>query len=74
MAPPLPLYPLPSVFVGSRVAVVSGFLGQSPDNQITTLGRGGSDLTATVIGVACGADEVQVCVIYMYGTWLLGIG
>ncbi|CAN0414487.1 unnamed protein product, partial [Hapterophycus canaliculatus] len=37
-----------------------GFLGQSPCKQITTLGRGGSDLTATVIGVACGVDEVQV--------------
>eukprot|EP00904_Undaria_pinnatifida_P011805 jgi/Undpi1/7755/HiC_scaffold_23.g10228.m1 len=49
-----------SKFDPGMVAVVSGFLGQSPDKQITTLGRGGSDLTATVIGVACGADEVQV--------------
>lgn len=38
---------------------MSGFLGQSPDKKITTLGRGGSDLTATVIGVAVGVDEVQ---------------
>ncbi|CBJ32322.1 aspartate kinase [Ectocarpus siliculosus] len=49
-----------SKFDPSMVAVVTGFLGQSPCKQITTLGRGGSDLTATVIGVACGADEVQV--------------
>lgn len=39
---------------------MTGFLGQSSNDEITTLGRGGSDLSATVIGVACGADEVQV--------------
>lgn len=38
---------------------MTGFLGHSPDGQITTLGRGGSDLTATVIGSAMGVDEVQ---------------
>lgn len=55
-----------------RVAVVSGFLGLSPDKQITTLGRGGSDLTATIIGVAMGVDEVQVC--YSVTTrWLISV-
>jgi len=29
-------------------------------NRITTLGRGGSDLTATAIGAALGLDEIQV--------------
>ncbi|CAN0258658.1 unnamed protein product, partial [Discosporangium mesarthrocarpum] len=49
-----------SKFDPNMVAVVTGFLGQTEDKQITTLGRGGSDLTATVIGAAIGADEVQV--------------
>jgi aspartokinase len=30
---------------------------------ITTLGRGGSDLTATIIGKALGLREIQVCLI-----------
>ena len=42
------------------VAVVTGFIGHCPDKRITTLGRGGSDLTATAIGAACGLDEIQV--------------
>ena len=42
------------------VAVVTGFIGKDPKGRITTLGRGGSDLTATAIGAACGLDEVQV--------------
>jgi aspartate kinase len=42
------------------VAVVTGFIGHDPDGRITTLGRGGSDLTATAIGAACGLDEIQV--------------
>jgi aspartate kinase len=40
--------------------VVTGFIGKTPEGHITTLGRGGSDLTATLIGSACGAEEVQV--------------
>lgn len=44
----------------SIVAVVTGFIGHDPQGKITTLGRGGSDLTATTIGAACGLDEVQV--------------
>lgn len=44
----------------SVVAVVTGFIGHDPDQLITTLGRGGSDLTATAIGAACEVDEIQV--------------
>ncbi|OHE72526.1 MAG: aspartate kinase [Treponema sp. RIFOXYC1_FULL_61_9] len=40
--------------------VVTGFIAKTADGHITTLGRGGSDLTATVIGAAAGAEEVQV--------------
>eukprot|EP00934_Nitzschia_sp_Nitz4_P004836 Nitzschia sp. Nitz4//scaffold23_size168460//68816//70694//NITZ4_002217-RA/size168460-processed-gene-0.256-mRNA-1//-1//CDS//3329543629//4826//frame0 len=42
------------------VAVVTGFIGQDPKGKITTLGRGGSDLTATALGASLGIDEIQV--------------
>lgn len=42
------------------VAVVTGFIGHDDNGRITTLGRGGSDLTATVLGTAAGVDEIQV--------------
>ena len=43
-----------------RVAVVTGFIGQDNEGRITTLGRGGSDLTASTLGAAVGMDEIQV--------------
>lgn len=45
-------------FAAGRVPVVTGFVGRSPDGATTTLGRGGSDLTATVLAAALGAAEV----------------
>lgn len=42
------------------VAVVTGFIGKDRMGKITTLGRGGSDLTATTIGASCNFDEIQV--------------
>jgi aspartate kinase len=42
------------------IAVVTGFIGQEPQGRITTLGRGGSDLTATALGAALMVDEIQV--------------
>lgn len=42
------------------VAVVPGFLAGTPDGQLATLGRGGSDLTATLLGRALGAREVSL--------------
>ena len=44
----------------STVAVVPGFVGRAPDGSPTTLGRGGSDLSATVIGRALGSREVWI--------------
>ncbi len=41
------------------VPIVTGFIAKDAGGFITTLGRGGSDLTATVIGSALSADEVQ---------------
>ncbi len=40
--------------------VTQGFLGAAPDGAITTLGRGGSDTSATLLGEALGASEVQI--------------
>jgi aspartate kinase len=40
------------------VPVVAGFLGQSPDGKITTLGRGGSDVSAVILGRCLDAEEV----------------
>jgi len=40
------------------VPVVAGFLGVSPEGKITTLGRGGSDISAVVLGRCLNAEEV----------------
>ncbi|HYF38835.1 MAG TPA: bifunctional aspartate kinase/homoserine dehydrogenase I [Gemmatimonadales bacterium] len=40
------------------IPVVPGFIGAAPDGAITTLGRGGSDLTATVLARALNATRV----------------
>ena len=42
------------------VPVVTGFCGRAPDGATTTLGRGGSDLSATFLGAALDADEVTI--------------
>jgi len=44
-----------------EIAVVAGFQGLSDEDEITTLGRGGSDLTAVALAAALAAD---VCEIY----------
>jgi aspartate kinase len=44
----------------ARVPVVTGFLGRTLDGRVTTLGRGGSDYSAAVIGAAVGAEEIQI--------------
>jgi aspartate kinase len=42
------------------VVVVAGFQGVTPDGETTTLGRGGSDTTATALAAALGADACQI--------------
>ena len=44
----------------NRVAVVAGFQGASENGEVTTLGRGGSDTTATALGAALGAEAVEI--------------
>lgn len=43
-----------------NIVIVAGFQGQTADGQITTLGRGGSDLTAIAIAAAIKADVCQI--------------
>ncbi|GIC77955.1 aspartate kinase [Moritella sp. F3] len=43
-----------------KVVVVAGFQGRDEDNNITTLGRGGSDTTAVAIAAVLKADECQI--------------
>lgn len=42
------------------VPVVTGFIGATSDGLLTTLGRGGSDYSATILGAALSADEVVI--------------
>jgi aspartokinase/homoserine dehydrogenase 1 len=42
------------------VPVVTGFIGATQDGTLTTLGRGGSDYSATILGAALNADEIII--------------
>jgi bifunctional aspartokinase / homoserine dehydrogenase 1 len=42
------------------VPMVTGFIGATTEGQLTTLGRGGSDYSATILGAAIDADEVII--------------
>jgi aspartate kinase len=50
-----------TALAGGNVAIVAGFQGVNESNDVTTLGRGGSDTTAVALAAALGAD---VCEIY----------
>ncbi len=60
--------PLPAAYRNLRrslaavkgVPVLTGFIGRDEDGNVTTLGRSGSDFTATIVGRAIGAQEVQI--------------
>jgi aspartate kinase len=43
-----------------RVVVMGGFIGSTAKGITTTLGRGGSDLTASLVGAGISADEIQI--------------
>ncbi len=45
---------------GDKLVVLGGFMGSTEDGRTTTLGRGGSDLTASLVGAALNAGEIQV--------------
>ena len=51
---------LQPLFNQGVIPVVTGFLGAAPDGTITTLGRGGSDYTAGILGAVLQADDVWI--------------
>jgi len=48
------------VLVQRRIAVIGGFVGATKEGVTTTLGRGGSDYSAAIIGACLGATEIQI--------------
>lgn len=42
------------------IPVITGFIGKTEKGEITTLGRGGSDYSAAIIGSAIDAEEIQI--------------
>lgn len=43
-----------------HVVVMGGFIGSTEDGVTSTLGRGGSDYTASIVGAGIGAEEIQI--------------
>ncbi len=46
--------------IHGKIVVTQGFVGATPDGRITTLGRGGSDFTAGILGELLDAEEIQI--------------
>lgn len=42
------------------IVVMGGYIGSTRNGQTTTLGRGGSDYSASIIGAGIGAEEIQI--------------
>jgi aspartate kinase len=51
---------LAAIFASNRVPIVTGFIGATEDGILTTLGRGGSDYSATILGAALDASEIII--------------
>jgi aspartate kinase len=51
---------IPDRLAEGKVVIVAGFQGSNHDGQITTLGRGGSDLSAIALAAALQADLCQI--------------
>jgi aspartate kinase len=51
---------LGKLLAAKKVPVVTGFIAGTKDGVVTTLGRGGSDYSASIIGASIGADEIWV--------------
>lgn len=43
-----------------NLPIITGFIGKDSEGRITTLGRGGSDLTASLIGAAVGVETIEI--------------
>ncbi len=42
------------------IPVMGGFIGATQEGAVTTLGRGGSDFTASIVGAALGAERIEI--------------
>ncbi len=51
---------IPPLLTAGKVVVMGGFIGATEDGVTTTLGRGGSDFSASIIGAGIGAEEIQI--------------
>jgi aspartate kinase len=56
----IPREPVLNRVCDGKIVVIAGFQGVTPDGDVTTLGRGGSDLTAVAIAGAIGADLCEI--------------
>jgi aspartate kinase len=48
------------LLASARIPVIGGFVGASRDGVTTTLGRGGSDFSAAIVGACLGVAEIQI--------------
>ncbi|MGE5487203.1 MAG: lysine-sensitive aspartokinase 3 [bacterium] len=51
---------IPPLTDAGKVVVMGGFIGATEDGVTTTLGRGGSDFSAAIVGAGIGAEEIQI--------------
>ncbi|HYG09225.1 MAG TPA: aspartate kinase, partial [Pyrinomonadaceae bacterium] len=51
---------LSPLLAAGRIPVLGGYIGSTADGRTTTLGRGGSDYTAALVGASIGAREIQI--------------
>ncbi len=51
---------LQPLIAAGTVPVLGGYMGATPEGVTTTLGRGGSDYSAALVGAALGAEEIQI--------------
>jgi aspartate kinase len=43
-----------------QIPIMGGFIGATPQGATTTLGRGGSDFTAAIVGAGLGAESIEI--------------
>jgi aspartate kinase len=53
-------YALAPIFAAGEIPVVTGFIAATPQGAVTTLGRGGSDYSAALLGAALAAQDVWI--------------
>ena len=51
---------LQPIIEAGKIPILGGFIGRTIDGHTTTLGRGGSDYSAALVGAALGAAEIQI--------------